>query len=121
MTSRACARRALATDDAFRDVLIAVDTFHAEVARSAIAAGAHMVNDVSGGEFDENMHAEVRALLSDALLCCCTEAAPVTSGAVTCSEHCRPWAATLFSLLLMNRASWWQPCLPPESTCLQLC
>ena len=55
--------RALATDDAFRDVLIAVDTFHSEVARSAIAAGAHMVNDVSGGEFDEDMHAEVRSSL----------------------------------------------------------
>ena len=64
--------RALATDDAFRDVLIAVDTFHSEVARSAIAAGAHMVNDVSGGEFDENMHAEVRSsLLSQRCLADC--------------------------------------------------
>lgn len=50
----------MATDDAFRDVLIAVDTFYAEVATSAVAAGAHLINDVSGGEFDENMHAEVR-------------------------------------------------------------
>ena len=58
--------RALATDDAFRDVLIAVDTFYAEVAHSAIAAGAHMVNDVSGGEFDENMHAEVDHFLCSA-------------------------------------------------------
>lgn len=51
--------RALASDVTFRDVLIAVDTFYAEVAHSAVAVGAHLVNDVSGGEFDPDMHAEV--------------------------------------------------------------
>ena len=37
------------------NVLISVDTANAQVARSAIEAGARMVNDVSGGLFDEKM------------------------------------------------------------------
>ena len=42
---------------------ISVDTFDAEVACQAVAAGAHMVNDVSGGLMDSNMHAQVRLSL----------------------------------------------------------
>ena len=38
---------------------ISIDTFDAEVAAEAVAAGAHMVNDVSGGLMDPNMHAQV--------------------------------------------------------------
>lgn len=34
------------------DALLSVDTTKAEVARAAVAAGAHLVNDVSGGRFD---------------------------------------------------------------------
>ncbi|KAI9341896.1 Dihydropteroate synthase-like protein [Obelidium mucronatum] len=37
------------------EVLISVDTFRAEVARLAVLAGADFINDVSGGEYDENM------------------------------------------------------------------
>ena len=36
---------------------ISIDTFEAEVAQQAVQAGAHMVNDVSGGLMDPNMHA----------------------------------------------------------------
>ncbi len=32
-----------------------MDTFHSEVARQAVAAGANMVNDVSGGGLDPRM------------------------------------------------------------------
>ena len=39
---------------------ISIDTFNAEVACQAVAAGAHMVNDVSGGLMDPNMHTQVR-------------------------------------------------------------
>lgn len=40
-------------------MLISVDTFYSAVAREAVAAGAHIVNDVSGGDLDPTMHAAV--------------------------------------------------------------
>lgn len=39
----------------FPDITISIDTFRSQVAARAIEAGAHMVNDVSGGTLDENM------------------------------------------------------------------
>jgi dihydropteroate synthase len=39
----------------FPEALLSVDTFRASVAREAVAAGAHMVNDISGGTADEAM------------------------------------------------------------------
>lgn len=36
-------------------VTISVDTRRAAVAAAAVAAGAHVVNDVSGGKFDPEM------------------------------------------------------------------
>jgi dihydropteroate synthase len=41
--------------------LLSIDTTKAEVARAAIAAGVHIVNDVSGGRFDDEMFATVAA------------------------------------------------------------
>jgi dihydropteroate synthase len=41
---------------------VSVDTMRAEVARAAVAAGAVLVNDVSGGRADEQMFATVAAL-----------------------------------------------------------
>jgi dihydropteroate synthase len=35
--------------------LISVDTFHASVAEAALNAGAHIINDISCGSFDENI------------------------------------------------------------------
>lgn len=40
---------------AFPEAIISVDTFRSEVARSAVEAGAAMVNDISGGHLDECM------------------------------------------------------------------
>lgn len=40
---------------AFPDILISVDTYQSGVARAAVNAGAHIINDVSGGELDETM------------------------------------------------------------------
>lgn len=37
------------------DTIISVDTFRSEIARDAISAGAHIINDISGGEADSNM------------------------------------------------------------------
>lgn len=41
---------------------ISIDTTRSEVARAAIAAGADLVNDVSGGTFDERMLTTVKEL-----------------------------------------------------------
>jgi dihydropteroate synthase len=40
---------------AFPQIVVSVDTFRANVARQAVAVGAHMVNDVSGGQLDPAM------------------------------------------------------------------
>ena len=39
----------------FPEAYVSVDTFRAEVAHEAVAAGAGMVNDISGGELDQQM------------------------------------------------------------------
>ena len=41
------------------DAIVSVDTFHAEVARRALAEGADVINDVSGGDADPDMWAVV--------------------------------------------------------------
>jgi len=46
----------------FPDAVVSVDTFRAEVAKAAIEAGAHIINDISGGQLDENMFATVSKL-----------------------------------------------------------
>ena len=45
-----------------RGVTVSIDTMRAEVARAAVGAGASMVNDVSGGLADAQMHATVAQL-----------------------------------------------------------
>lgn len=45
-----------------QNIPISIDTTKASVARSAIQAGADIVNDVSGGQFDENMFETVAQL-----------------------------------------------------------
>ncbi len=42
--------------------LISVDTFRADVARRAIGAGAHIINDVAGGNLDPDMYSTVAEL-----------------------------------------------------------
>lgn len=46
----------------FPGILISIDTFRADVAREAIGAGAHIINDVYGGRFDDNMFDTVAEL-----------------------------------------------------------
>lgn len=46
----------------FPNAIISVDTFRANIARLAIEAGADMINDVSGGEFDAKMFTTVAEL-----------------------------------------------------------
>ncbi|WP_082434901.1 dihydropteroate synthase [Pedobacter sp. Hv1] len=46
----------------FSTALISVDTFRAKVASEAIAAGAHLINDIAAGELDKNMFETVARL-----------------------------------------------------------
>ncbi len=46
----------------FPEAVLSVDTFRAAVAEAAIKAGAHIINDISGGELDEQMFATVARL-----------------------------------------------------------
>ncbi|WP_439694804.1 dihydropteroate synthase [Mucilaginibacter sp. AW1-7] len=47
---------------AFPDAVLSVDTFRAQVAEAAVKAGAHMINDISGGTLDAGMFATVARL-----------------------------------------------------------
>ncbi len=46
----------------FPETLISVDTFYSQVAIKAVANGAHIINDISGGQMDNNMIATVGKL-----------------------------------------------------------
>ena len=41
--------------NSFPEILISVDTYYADVAETAVTAGACIVNDISGGMFDEDI------------------------------------------------------------------
>ncbi|WP_235001833.1 dihydropteroate synthase [Arcanobacterium ihumii] len=45
-----------------QETTVSVDTYHAQTAAKAVAAGAHIVNDVTGGAGDKNMFATVADL-----------------------------------------------------------
>jgi dihydropteroate synthase len=46
----------------FPDAIISIDTFRSTVARESIAAGAHIINDIAGGNMNPNMFETVAAL-----------------------------------------------------------
>ena len=46
----------------FPNAIISIDTFRSTVARQAVAAGAHIVNDIAGGNLDPMMFETVAAL-----------------------------------------------------------
>lgn len=52
----------------FPGVIISIDTWRARVAKEAIEAGASIVNDISGGDMDEEMFKTVAALQSPYIL-----------------------------------------------------
>ena len=54
--------RAIRADRSFDTIMISIDTTKAIVAKEAITAGADMINDVSGGTFDDDMFSTVAAL-----------------------------------------------------------
>lgn len=46
----------------FNNVIISADTFRAVIAKKAVAGGAEIINDISGGTLDENMFCTVAKL-----------------------------------------------------------
>lgn len=52
----------------FPNIIFSIDTYRAEVARECIQSGAHMINDISGGNFDENMFQTVAELKAPYIL-----------------------------------------------------
>lgn len=51
-----------AVHEAFPESLLSVDTFRAKVAEAGIKAGAHLINDISGGNLDDKMFETVARL-----------------------------------------------------------
>jgi Pterin binding enzyme len=52
-----CSCRCIASRPGF---VVSADTFSSEVARAAVDAGAHIINDVTGGRADADMLSTVR-------------------------------------------------------------
>ncbi len=48
--------------DNFPGAVLSIDTFRSQIAEAAIKAGAHIINDISGGELDADMFATVAKL-----------------------------------------------------------
>lgn len=46
----------------FPECIISVDTVKSEVAKNAVEAGAHIINDISAGQFDNNLYQTVADL-----------------------------------------------------------
>ncbi|SHN02706.1 dihydropteroate synthase [Mucilaginibacter sp. OK098] len=46
----------------YPDAVLSIDTFRAQVAEAAVEAGAHIINDISGGQLDADMFATVARL-----------------------------------------------------------
>jgi dihydropteroate synthase len=47
---------------AFPEVFISVDTYFSEVAKQVVKAGAHIINDISGGQYDDAMFSTIALL-----------------------------------------------------------
>ena len=47
---------------AYPEAILSIDTFRAKIAEMAIKAGAHIINDISGGQLDDEMFATVARL-----------------------------------------------------------
>lgn len=52
----------------FPDAILSIDTFRSAVAETAVKAGAHIINDISGGQLDEAMFATVARLQTPYIL-----------------------------------------------------
>ena len=69
---------------ALPDVPISIDTFHAEVARKALDAGADMINDISAGALDPELPMVVAEPGSPIPSCTC-RARPARCRTIPCT------------------------------------
>ena len=46
----------------FKNIIISIDTFWSNTAQKCIEAGAHIINDISGGDIDKNMFSTIAKL-----------------------------------------------------------
>jgi dihydropteroate synthase len=70
-------------------VPVSVDTFYAKVAAAAVEAGASIVNDVSGGTMDPDMHKEVgKAGAPCSMLACTVLPACCAAACAAYQLHC---------------------------------
>jgi len=46
----------------YPDAILSIDTYRAQIAEAAIKAGAHIINDISGGQLDPDMFATIARL-----------------------------------------------------------
>ncbi len=53
----------------FPDIIISIDTYYSKVAGEAVEAGAHIVNDISGGTMDEDMITTVASFKNVPYIC----------------------------------------------------
>lgn len=53
----------------FPDIIISIDTYYSKVAREAVFAGAHIVNDISSGSIDEEMISTVASFKNVPYIC----------------------------------------------------
>lgn len=70
----------------FPEAVISIDTFYAGVARDAVAAGASIINDVSGGQMDDDMIATA-GLLNVPYVCMHMKGTPQTMNEYTNYEN----------------------------------
>ncbi len=66
-----------ALQKAYPQALLSIDTFYASVAEAAVRAGAHIINDISGGTMDEGMFA-MAARLKVPYICMHMKGTPAT-------------------------------------------
>lgn len=64
--------------DHFPEIIISIDTYHAKVAKEAVAAGASIVNDISGGNMDEQMTDTVAEMQNIPYVCMHMQGRPET-------------------------------------------
>jgi len=70
----------------FKDLIISIDTFHAEVANAAVLEGASIINDISGGQLDTSMF-ETASKLKVPYILTHSRGTPQTMGQLTSYDN----------------------------------
>ncbi|MFO7826757.1 MAG: dihydropteroate synthase [Cyclobacterium sp.] len=85
----------------FSGILVSIDTFRHRVAKEAVAAGADLVNDISGGNLDPKMH-ETVGNMGIPYICMHMKGEPRNMQAFTDYEHLEKELLYFFSEKIRN-------------------